>query len=399
MVLGAYVQVALLLTGPAASAPDQFEFHDQSTHGGRSVLQYRNIVLRSTPAEPLSTQTPFADDCRYGLVLVGGSPADALAVVWSERQGAVSHLWLDADGDGRLGPEERHVMRDGRLETTAMIAGRGGSEPSRFRRTILFRRTKIDDGLQYAVRGYRAGRLSMGDATYLAILTDGDANGLFDDAGADRIWIDLDTDGVLDGLTEQFLLGTPIALGEDTYTLTTDRGGASVRAHLRTSKRGRLRFRLPEEIHSRLKRINVGLISDIGELLSLNDVDQLASLPAAEYRVASLTLRLSDETGRAWEYLFRGGRETTFRVVANEENTVALLADIAFDLRLKPWKGLSPADSGVLVRPNLTADHGLYLARCTIRPGNRAREQRPSADIRMANAGGTEVGRTTSGFA
>ena len=41
-----------------------------------------------------------------------------------------------------------------------------------------------------------------------AVLTDGDADGCFDGAGADRVWIDLDGDGKFDPLTEQFPLGT-----------------------------------------------------------------------------------------------------------------------------------------------------------------------------------------------
>ena len=54
------------------------------------------------------------------------------------------------------------------------------------------------------------------------ILLDENADGCFDAAGTDRVWIDLDGDGRFDPVAEQFPLGTPIRSGQGSYTISSD---------------------------------------------------------------------------------------------------------------------------------------------------------------------------------
>ncbi len=110
--------------------------------------------------------------------------------------------------------------------------------PLQVERTLLFRRSTVGDGLRYTVRGYAQGRLKLGEKQYSVLLVDGNANGLFNTVGQDRVWIDLDEDGRFDGLTEQFPLGKPITQGEDVYVISSDAAALAVTAKLHSAGQG-----------------------------------------------------------------------------------------------------------------------------------------------------------------
>src|SRR5262249_58459856 len=100
--------------------------------------------------------------------------------------------------------------------------------PRRLPRTLIFRRSALDDGLRYAVRGFARGTLRLGGVAYPVLLTDGNADGCFDDPAADRLWVDLNRDGRFDPLTEQFPLGSPITVGGRGYTVRSDATASAV---------------------------------------------------------------------------------------------------------------------------------------------------------------------------
>ena len=87
--------------GAEAGAPAAaLEFKDSATFEGRSIMQYRAIEFRDTPACPLAWAFQPVAGALYGLVPVGPRPETALTIVWCPKAAGVPQLWLDANADG-----------------------------------------------------------------------------------------------------------------------------------------------------------------------------------------------------------------------------------------------------------------------------------------------------------
>jgi hypothetical protein len=203
---------ALALAVCLAAPPEGWTFIDKTTLGDRTAVTFRTAELADKPAKPLHKDDAAPAGAKFGSVPLGPGGQFRPGLVWNPDTAAV---WLDADGDGRYAPAERHTLGEGVLGVAVKVPfGDGRTEP----RTLMLRK-RGTTRLAYAVHGYTSGRVTVGGKAVAAALTDGDADGCFDGAGADRIWLDLDGDGSFDALTEQYPLGTAVAHGGTTYLL------------------------------------------------------------------------------------------------------------------------------------------------------------------------------------
>jgi hypothetical protein len=386
----------LLLIGPSPpdTAVSRFEFRNEAVHAGRSVLAFRPLTLGPTPVRPVTSARPFGAGARHGLALVGPSPDTALTVVWAPDAGP--WLWLDADGDGRLTEAECHRMTEKELSLTADIALSTQKGAPRVRRTLVFRRSPLGDGLSVAVCGYAAGRLTLGNQVYRALLTDGNADGCFHAAGSDRLWLDLNGDDHFDGLTEQFLLGSPLTVAGAIYLVKADPAAAEVRVTRRTTARGTLRITLTGKLDRSVRDVEASLVSDIGELVLVRSLHEPVALPAGKYRVDAVKFRMTDELGRDWAYRFVGGGPFPLTVRAGKEVAGVLLNGLRFKVEVSPAR--VAAGQTVAVSPSLEDGAGLYLAECTVADATNA-ARGATADITLRAPDGAVADQTTSGFA
>ncbi|MGD0517895.1 MAG: hypothetical protein ABSA26_10210, partial [Thermoguttaceae bacterium] len=362
------------------------------------VLQYRAIEFHDQPVRPLGDDRKFAEGAMYGLVPVGPKPETALMIVWIPKADHGPELWLDANADGKLSDDERHVMTGRDLEIPATITTQQ-KPPIQAQRTLLFRRSAVGEGLRYTVRGYAQGRLNLGEKQYSVLLIDGNANGLFDNVGQDRVCIDLNDDGRFDALTEQFPLGKPITQGQDVYVISSDAAASAVTANLRSAEQGKLRLTLGEKLKPSAK-IAVELVSDLGELVAIDKLDEAISVPYGQYRVSSLKLELPDSGGQTWTYNFSNEKTKNYSVPANRETTVALLAKLDMNISLDPYnenKKVTPGQT-VTVQPRLLADDSLYLSSCTIGAGGESRSAEGNAEILLLSPDGKTISRGLTGF-
>ena len=236
------------------------------------------------------------------MVPVGPAQETALTIVWLPKAAGGGELWLDANGDGRLTDDERHVMPGRELKIPATITIQLKPERKQVNRTLVFRRSALGDGLRYTVRGYMQGRVSLGGKQYATLLIDGNANGCFDTIGQDRVWVDLDQDGHFDPLTEQFPLGKPIAHHGETYVIRSDAAASAVVANLRSEGQGKVRLVLAKKPAA--AGISAELVSDLGESVCIDKLDVAAPVPFGEYRLSSLQVAVPDACGQKWTYNF-----------------------------------------------------------------------------------------------
>jgi hypothetical protein len=402
MTTALFLSAILCMAADAAAAPEPaaFEFKDLATYENRPALQYRAIDFRDKPMRPLKEERKFPDGAMFGLVSVGPKSENALTIVWIPKAEAGPELWLDADNDGKLADGERHVVSGRDQEIPASITLQ--LKPLvQAQRTLIFRRSSVGDGLRYTVRGYAQGRLNFGEKEYSVLIIDGNANGLFDTVGQDRVWIDLNEDGRFDGLTEKFPLGKPITQGENVYVIRSDATASAVAANLRSAGQGKLRLTLADKPDLKAK-ITAELISDLGELVVIDKLDEFTPVPFGKYRVSSLKLEMPDSAGQTWIYNFNNEKTKNYSVPTNQEITVALLGRLEMNVSLGRYgseenEKITPGQS-VVIEPRLTADKSLYLSSCSISQGDQSRAAEGNAEILLLAPDGKTVNRGLTGF-
>jgi hypothetical protein len=395
----ALFSVLLSVGADAAAPPVALEFKDASTFDGRTVLQYRAIEFRDAPARPLSGEFKPSPGALYGLVPVGPKPETALSIVWCPKSAGGPELWLDANGDGRLSADERHPMPGRELAISATIAVQLEPQPKRVQRTLLFRRSALGDGLRYAVRGFAQGSLALGGAKHAVLLVDGNADGCLDTVGQDRVWIDLNGDGRFDALTEQFPLGRPIVKAGEVYVVRSDPLATAVSASQRSAAQGKLRLALARK-PAAISQLSVELISDLGELVVIDKLDQAVPVPTGQYRVSWVKLEMADPAGQPWTYSFRQDAVKNYTVETGKETAVAMLDRLAMNVtfdRYQPESKPKPGET-VVVSPRLIADESLYLSSCTIGKDNFARSAEATAEILLLSLDGKVIQRGITGF-
>ena len=104
-----FLATMLCLAADAQAPPPAFQFKDAADYEKRPVMQYRALEFRNVPVRPLGDRK-FDSKAFYGVVPVGPIWDTALTIVWLPKAAGGAELWLDANGDGRLTDDERHVM-------------------------------------------------------------------------------------------------------------------------------------------------------------------------------------------------------------------------------------------------------------------------------------------------
>ena len=240
------------------------------------------------------------------------------------------------------------------------------------------------------------GQVSLGGKPCATLLIDGNANGCFDTVGQDRVWVDLDQDGRFDPLTEQFPLGKPIAHHGETYVIRSDAAATAVVANLDAGQ-GKVRLTLGKEAAARAT-ISAELVSDLGELVCIDKLDQATPVPFGDYRVSSLQVTVPDSGGQKWTYNFNSERTKNYSVPAGKETTITLLRQMAMNVSLGRDRNKVAPGQTVDIQPRLTADRLFYLTSCTTGKDGECQRPEGNAEIVLVAPDGKIINRGLSGF-
>lgn len=384
--------MALLFLLAAAAPPDppgDWKFVDEAARAGRSVVTYRTVELADAPTSPLHADDKPPAGAKFGSVGLGPGGRQRLAVVWHAGSNT---LWFDADGDGRFAPGERHTLGDQPLEAKVSISF---GDPGRQDRTVLLR--KRGDGVAWAVRGYTAGTVTVGGKAVAAFLTDGDADGCFDGAGADRVWLDLDGDGRFDPLSEQFLLGHAITTAGGAVLVNPRPNGLAVQARERPTETGTLRVEVARLPMAEVVELSASYVSEFGELVVVKQAGKGVALPAGKYRVDSVRLKLAAPDGKVWLYAFSSSSRTpTVEVTKGKELVHDLLAGLKVTVNFDARDGVA-AGAAVQVQPDVVAG-SLYMTRCEVGERFADHGREVGAEIRLTEPGSVVLDQCESWF-
>jgi len=363
-------------------------FQDEVARDGRSMIVFRAVELGDVPPRPLHPDDKAPAGAKFGDLRLGIGGAARRAVVWHPDSGS---LWFDADGDGRFAKEERHTLGKDPVEVRVKFPI--GDVP--VTRTIILKRRAA--GLAYAVRGYAAGMIVLKGKEYPALLTDGDADGCFDGAAADRVWIDLDHDGKFDPLTEQFPLGAPLTHDGTPYLIRPDALGSKVEARERPAETGTVRLTITRLPKAGVASLTAQLVSEWGELVTLDKPDQAHAVPEGKYRIDTMSLQLKDADGQTWSYQFYGPRQTVLTVVKGKAIAFDVTEGLRVTVDVAAGGAGAKAGESVRVRPDVVTKAGLYMTGCEV-SGVSGYGRPVRATIRLMGAGSDAIDEVETGF-
>jgi hypothetical protein len=368
-------------------APVSLRFVDEAKHDGRSVLTFRTVDFANKPASILDANDQPPPDSRFGVLPLGPGGRQHVSLVWHPESGA---LWIDADGDGRFATHERHTLTDAPCEVQITIAF---SATEKHERTLIVR--KRGDGLAYALRGYVAGAVTLGKETYRVLLTDGDADGCFDNSVADRLWIDKNRDGQFDPLTEQFTLGRPVTLGA-VYVVQPNPPGNAVRVTERPTDSGRMTLHATRLGAAKVSKLDAYLISEWGESVLLQDINKETRLPVGRYRLDAVTMSVVDADGHTWTYDFHGSDRFVVTITKDSAALLDLTAGLTMNVAVRE---MASHHKGTLdVSPAVVTACGLTMQCCEKIDKFSARTA-PEAVIAVEAPGSVALCEERSGFA
>jgi hypothetical protein len=379
------VYLALGLGAP----PPAWEFRDELDRDGRPMASFRTVDLGDAPPRPLHTDDKPPAGAKFGDLRLGPGGSARRMVVCHAETGS---LWLDAHGDGRFASAERHTLGKTVLEVkTTFLLG-----DATVTRTLVVKRRGA--GVAYAVRGYMSGSVTLGGKAYPALLTDGDADGCFDSATADRIWIDLDGDGKFDALTEQFPLGSALTHAGAAYLLRPDPAGTKIAVRERPSETGTIRIAVSRLPRAEVVELSAQLVSEWGELVAVGAADKPHPLPAGRYRVEAVSLKLKDGDGQVWAYRFAGSRDFVATVEKGRDARLDVTAGLQVPVNLTTAGGGARPGEPVRVRADVVTGIGLYLTECDVTDRGAGYGQPVRAAIRLAGLESEPVDEVEAGF-
>jgi hypothetical protein len=380
---------------------DGFSFHDVSEVEGRSVLVFRPLELAEPRIKlPVPGLPRVSGAGRLSFLPVGSHPdtypRTGVQVAWDPEAAGGAALWLDADGDGRLDPNERHAFTGKELSVPFTMTVRRGEVEEKVQRTVIFRRSSLGPGLSYAVRGCLRGKIAFGAVVFDAVLIDANGDGCFHGAGIDRVWIDFNRNGKFDPLTEQFTLGRPLTVEGVPYIIAADPLGKTVRARKRGTETGKLRLDLPARLKSQVRHFHADLLNDLGEMISVTTEGKAFEVPSSRYRLMGVTLELADGKNRRWHYSFHRYGETVFDLPPQGEKLIALAVVSQMTLSHDgKADGVRPGTE-LTARPFLADPCGLFLTNCFVEEG--ALQNPCTAEVRLLGRDGKVLDTFTSGF-
>ena len=166
----------------------------------------------------------------------------------------------------------------------------------------------------------------------------------------------------------------------------------------RPTETGTLRLSLTDKPGAEVTEFSAQLVSDWGELISMNGPAQALSLPVGRYRVDALTFQMGEANSRKWLYRFAGGPSFDMVVSPGKPTIAPLLRGLKLGVEIDVGKAGVRPGADVAVTPTLRTPAGTYLVNC--QSCERGREDFTSmeSEILLFNARGETLCKEKTGL-
>ena len=213
-------------------------------------------------------------------------------------------LYLDADRNRRIEAKDL-VAGEGRSRRVKLDVAIVDGDSTRFvPRLVSLRVGGSGRTLSASAVGYVEGTVAIEGREHKGRRTDGDCDGFFSGPD-DRVWFDLNDDGIWDALAEQFPLAPIMNLAGTRYRSRTEFTGTSL-ALEPIEGTGMIQLSiLDKTLRKRILSIDAMLVAHDGSAVAVRGLNADVVAPIGEYRFATLVVSLADpEDGLPWNYVF-----------------------------------------------------------------------------------------------
>jgi len=387
--------------GPASS----WKYVAEPAEGAfvRPVL--RGVSLSAEKPDPMSETVKYRGRRqRYAQLRYGTEDSTRVIVVVDEISRTAFDLYVDRNRNRII--ESRDLVKGtGRYRTTPLnVEIVEGVKVKHVPRSGTFRRGIARDRIAFGTNGYVEGLAKLAGRQVTVRRVDGDGNGFFSN-GSDRLWIDLNSDGKWDAISEQLPYLPVLRLMDRRFAVRADRLGRRLRFDEIVGV-GRLTVSLPSLAKgARLKHLEVMFVGNDGSAFSLRGEKTHVTVPVGRYALESVSLSVLDgKSPDAWNFVFsRSGGvkpQTWYDVRKDGTVTVNPIGKFRFELRIDDKKTYRPGES-LAITPRLYTGDGLLINSSTCGDADRysSEDKHNCTQIRLVTTGKSVLGTTQSGFA
>lgn len=343
---------------------------------------------------------------RYAQLRFGSPGSVRVTIVLDESTTGEVDLYVDADRNRRIEEKDKVAGQGRTWRLPLQVAVVEGEMTKLTPRAAIFRLGATGVTFSFAAAGYVEGTLNIAGRRHAARRTDGDGNGFLTDA-QDRLWIDLDDDGRWDPAGEQFLYAPILALGEARYALRSDELGTRLLFEPLVGT-GTIKLVLKRPAGTPgLTDLRATLIGRDGSAVGLEGQAEGVTVPAGEYRVATLWLALDDPRGGPrWSFIFSDDdgkpRYKWYKVETGGTIEIDPVGQLEMHTGLEVHRKPIRAGDDIPLQPRLYTGDGLAINTCfrgsPATPGGGDGDGQ-GAEITLCGTGQQPLGVARSGFA
>jgi hypothetical protein len=342
---------------------------------------------------------------KYALVRYGTPNSTRVTVVVDERADGEFDLFVDRNRNRVIEPKDL-VAGSGNLRKTALASEVVRDDVAEhIPRQVVFRRSATSGGLSFASTGYLSGDVELAGRKVAVRRVDGDGNGFFADS-RDRLWIDLDGNGVWDPFAEQFPMAPMLKINGQRLAVRSDAIGARLTLEPITGV-GMIGLKLgvlPQG--TQILELELMLIGEDGSAFTVRNGDEGVEVPVGRYAANSLSLSVQGSgEPLPWNFVFSreaSPEEQHWHAVARDALVeVDPIGTLNLKFEFPNGKGKVVPGKVLSVAPRLYTHEGLLINSCGIGrdDGRSGHGSGPGADVRLVSAGGESISSDRSGFA
>jgi hypothetical protein len=342
---------------------------------------------------------------KFALVRYGTPNSTRVTVVIDERADGEFVLYVDRNRNRVIEPKDL-VAGSGNLRKTALASEVVHDDVAEhLPRQVVFRRSAATGGLSFASTGYLEGEVVLAGRKVAVRRVDGDGNGFFADS-RDRLWIDLDGDGVWDPFAEQFPMAPMLKINGQRLAVRSDAIGARLALEpiIGVGTIGLKLGTLPQG--TQVLELELMLIGEDGSAFTVRGTDDGVEVPVGRYAANSLSLSVQGSGDPLpWNFVFSRDGEPAERhwhtVAKDAQVDVDPIGTLNLTFEFPNGKGKVVPGKVLSVAPRLYTHEGLLINSCGIGrdDGRSGHGSGPGADVRLMSARGESISSDRSGFA
>ncbi|HVF10037.1 MAG TPA: hypothetical protein VNA16_04500 [Abditibacteriaceae bacterium] len=402
-----------LTSALADESPGQFQWTNGSEWGGQTLVAPRAVFCSTVPTVKLQTAAPPKARVLYGAIPAGDKKsAVKLGLALVRVPGQPTRVYLDANNDRIVTEAEGRDLKPNAVplalcrgkHSTALKVDFMTKSRQRIAGPVAVWSGSVPTVLFFTWQGFLRGKLSIEGQPRTAFLVDGNANGTFSDSDFDQLWIDLNGDGRLDIVNEEFPVAPVQRLGEQVYNLSLAPGGSGSSYQVRLRRieggLGKAKVVVDERPGTAVKDLALTLISQAGDVASAQTVGEEFEIPTGKYHISSLTFEMTDQAARPWTYSFSNW------VDSKEDKDYPVTIDRGAAADVMPFRNLTfdakvegERKPGGTLRIELSAKSEMNLELTnTVQEGANRYGTADYARMQLVNPSGKTVATASSGF-